>query len=116
MINSANHSNTTILAQFSLTQVATGNAFALGFAAAHFKLHAVSLHGHANAQAWPWAQVASAKQASMTSAHLSRLHVHWSGQAAVVQSTSATRSELAQFLLMQVATGNAFALGFAAAH
>jgi len=106
-----------MLAQLLLMHVATGNALALGLAAAHFNEHAVSLQGHANAHAWPLAHVASARQVSMASAHLSKLHVHWSGQAAVVQSTSAAAERvLAQLLLIHVATGNALALGLAAAH
>merc|ERR1712242_580524 len=109
--------HTTMLAQLLLMHVATGNALALGLAAAHLNEHAVSLQGHANAHAWPLAHVASARQVSMASAHLSKLHVHWSGQAAVVQSTSAAAERvLAQLLLMHVATGNALALGLAAAH
>jgi len=105
-------------AQFLLIQAATGNALADGFAAAHFNSHAVSLQGQAKAHACPVAHLASSKQVAMESAHLSREHAHWSGQAAVLQSMSAVvfKTDPAQFLLIQAATGNALADGFAAAH
>jgi len=43
----------TTAAQLELMQLATGKALVDGFAAAHFKEHAVSLQGHARAHACP---------------------------------------------------------------
>merc|ERR1739848_735567 len=101
-------------AQLELMQVATGSALALGVAAAHFKLQAVSLQAQPMAQAWPWAQVSSAKQVLMASAHLSKEHSHCEGHALLEQSMPVSFKP-AQLELMQVATGSALALGVAAA-
>merc|ERR1712156_1372259 len=95
----------TVLAQLLLRHVATGSAFALGLDAAHFNVHAVSLHAQASAHSWDAAQAELAKQELMASPHLSKPHWHWSGHAAVEQSTAAT--VLAQLLLRHVATGSA---------
>jgi PhoPQ-activated pathogenicity-related protein len=74
--------------QLLLTQLATGRALMDGLAAAHLSMHALSLHGQANAQACEAAQLATAKQASISDAHLSKLQLHWDSHTAVVQSMS----------------------------
>merc|ERR1711871_833751 len=47
-----------------LMHLAAGRALMDGLLAAHFKMHASSLHGHAKAQVWALAQLSTAKQAS----------------------------------------------------
>merc|ERR1712039_245277 len=88
---------TTTLAQLLLRHVATGSALALGLDAAHFNVHAVSLHAQASAHSWDDAQAESAKQELMASPHLSKPHWHWSGHAAVVQSTAVVEAEHSTF-------------------
>merc|ERR1711937_854895 len=103
----------TRVSQLSWMHFPTGAALALGFAATHFKLQAVSPHAQALAHAWPLAQVASARQASISLLHLSLAQAQRLGHTSSEQSTPLRDSQLSW---MHLPTGAALALGFAATH
>jgi len=105
-------------AHWELMHLAAGRALMDGLWAAHLRVHAVSLQGHARAQSCTLAQFGAAKHSSIWDAHLSKEQEHWSGHADLVQSMSAEdfNCEAAHWELMHLAAGRALMDGLWAAH
>merc|ERR1712139_400336 len=93
----------------------TGAALELGLAATHLSGQAVSPHAQDFAHACPFAQVASARQASISAPHLSLAQAQRLGQTSSEQSTP-LRTADSQFFWMHAPTGAALELGLAATH
>merc|ERR1719361_2765211 len=71
------------------TQERTAQPLALGCCAAQAARHDMEPHGHASAQASPPLQLGSARQALISVAQCCSPHVHFAGQAVLLQSGSA---------------------------
>merc|ERR1719361_519288 len=71
------------------TQERTAKPLALGCCAAQAARHDMEPHGHASAQASPPLQLGSARQALISVAQCCSPHVHFAGQAVLLQSGSA---------------------------
>jgi len=68
------------------TQERTAKPLALGCFAAQVARHDMEPHGHASAQASPPLQLGSARQALISAAQCCSPHVHFAGQAVLLQS------------------------------